>query len=117
MVFQLNFDNSNLKFGKMKRQKFKNGIFDAPLIASQTFSLLTNQILCIFIKTNVGYLCHFKILAILRWFPFNFAKILKDRYFLVVGSKSFKLLPDISFDSSFQKIAFSSLLLYMCACY
>ena len=36
---------------------------------------------------------------------------------MVVGLKNFKLLPDISFDSSFQKIVLSSLLLFLCACF
>ena len=35
----------------------------------------------------------------------------------MVGLKNFKLLPDISFDSSFQKIVLSSLLLFLCACF
>ena len=48
---------------------------------------------------------------------FNFAKILKDRHFVVGGPKDFKLLPDISFDSDFQKFVLSSLLLFSCACY
>ena len=42
--------------------------------------LLANQILhilCIFIKPNVWYSWSLKILAIKRWFPFNFAKILQ----------------------------------------
>ena len=37
---------------------------------------------------------------------------------MVGGPKYFtKLLPDISFDSGFQKIVLSSLLLFSCACY
>ena len=32
-------------------------------------------------------------------------------------TKNFKLLPDVSFDSDFQKIALSSLLLFSCASY
>ena len=31
------FDNSHLKFEKWKRKKFKNSIFDSPLIVNQTF--------------------------------------------------------------------------------
>ena len=52
--------------------------------------LLRNQILlilCIFIKPNVWYLWSLKILAIKRWFPFNFAKILQGRHFVVGGPK------------------------------
>ena len=58
-----------------------------------------------------------KILGIKRWLPFNFAKILQGRHFVVGGPKTFKLLPYISFDSGFQKIALLSLLLFLCACF
>ena len=67
--------------------------------------LLANQILhilWIFIKPNVWYLWSSKILAIKRWFPFNVPKILQRRYFVVGGPKNFKLLADISFESSLQ---------------
>ena len=40
-----------------------------------------------------------KILAIKRWFPFNFAKILQVRHFVVGGQKNFKLLLEISLDN------------------
>ena len=53
-----------------------------------------------------------KLLAIKRWFPFNFANVLLGCHFLVGGPKDLKLLPDISFDSGFQKIVLSSLLLF-----
>ena len=82
--------------------------------------LLGNQILlilCILIKPNVWYLWSLKILAIKRWFPFNFAKILQDRHFVVGGPKNFKLLADISFESSLQNTVLPSLLLFLCACY
>ena len=82
--------------------------------------LLTNQILhilCIFIKPNVWYSWSLKILAIKRWFPFNFAKILQGRHFVVGGPKNFKLLADISFESSLQNTVLPSLLLFLCACY
>ena len=82
--------------------------------------LLANQILhilCIFIKPNVWYSWSLKILAIKRWFPFNFAKILQGRHFVVGGPKNFKLLADISFESSLQNTVLPSLLLFLCACY
>ena len=82
--------------------------------------LLANQILhilCIFIKPNVWYSWSLKILAIKRWFPFNFAKILQGRHFVVGGSKNFKLVADISFESSVQNTVLLSLLLFLCACY
>ena len=75
------------------------------------------HILCIFIKPNVWYSWSLKILAIKRWFPFNFAKILQGRHFVVGGPKNFKLLADISFDSSLQNTVLPSLLLFLCACY
>ena len=43
--------------------------------------------------------------------------ILQGRHFVVDGPKTFKLSPDISFDTGFQKIVLSSLLLFLCACY
>ena len=82
--------------------------------------LLANQILhilYIFIKPNVWYSWSLKILAIKRCFLFNFAKILQGRHFVVGGPKNFKLLADISFESSLQNTVLPSLLLFLCACY
>ena len=82
--------------------------------------LLANQILHIlrvFIKPNVWYLWSLKMLAIKRWFPFNFAKILQHRPFVVGGLNNFKLLADISFNISLQTTVLPSLLLFFCACY
>ena len=65
--------------------------------------LLANQILhilCIFIKPNVWYSWSLKILAIKRWFLFNFAKTLQGRHFVVGRPKNFKLLADICFENS-----------------
>ena len=81
--------------------------------------LLANQvlhILWIFIKPNVWYSWSFKILAIKRWFPFDFAKILQGHYFVVGGPKNFKLLADISFESSLQNTVWPSLLLFLFTC-
>ena len=114
------FDNSHLKNVKMEKAKIKkNSVFDGPLIINQSL-LLSNQIfliLCIFIKPNVWYSWSLKILAIKRWFPFNFAKSLQTHHFVVCGSKNFKLLPDISLVSSFQNAVLWSLLLFSCDCY
>ena len=81
--------------------------------------LLENQILhiCIFIKPNVLYSRGLKMLAIQRWFLFNFAIILQGRHFTVGGPKNFKLLAEISFDSSLYNTVLPSLLLFPCACY
>ena len=48
------------------------------------------------------------VLSIKRWFPFNFAKNLQGRYYVVGEPKNFKLLADISFDSDFQKNVLST---------
>ena len=83
-------------------------------------TLLANAILHklgIFIKPNVWYSWSLKILAIKRWFLFNFAKILQGRQIVVGGRKNFKLLADISFESSLQNTVLPSLLLFLCACY
>ena len=82
------------------------------LLASQIL-----QILWIFVKPNVWYSWSLKILAIKRWFPFNFAKILQDRHFVVGGPKNFKLLAGIGFESSLQNTVLPSLLLSLRACY
>ena len=65
-----------------------------------------------FIKPNVWYSWSLKILAIKRWFLFDFAKILQGRHFLVGGPKNFKLLVDISFESSLQNTVLPSLLVF-----
>ena len=81
---------------------------------------LANQILhifWIFITPNVWYSWSLKTLAIKIWFPFNFAKNLQGRHFVVGGPKSFKHLADISFESSLQNTVLPSLLLFLCACY
>ena len=82
--------------------------------------LLANQILhilWIFIKLNVWYSWSLKILTIKRWFPFNFAKILQGCHFVVGGTKKFKRLAHIFFESSLQNTVLPSLLLFLCACY
>ena len=82
--------------------------------------LLANRILyitCILIKPNVWYSWGLKMLAIKKWFLFNFAKILQGHHFVVGGPKNFKLLADISLDSSLQNTVLPSLLLFFCGCY
>ena len=73
--------------------------------------------LCNLIKTNVWYLQSLEKLAIKIWFPFNFAKNLKDRHFVVGGSKTFKLSTNTCFGVSIQKNVLPSLLLFLSACY
>ena len=45
-------------------------------------------------------------------FPSNFAKILQGCHFVVGGTKNFKLLANICFDSSHQNTVLPSLLLF-----
>ena len=60
-----------------------------------------------------------KILAIKRWFPFIFAKVLWGRHFVVGGPKNVKgkNFTWYLFYCSFQKIVLSGLLLFSCAFY
>ena len=121
----------NLK--NWKRQKSKNSIFDSPFTANQAwitelesrteFIICVSDLLILCISNTPNVWCLWslknlfvKILSIKRWFPFNFAKSLQGRTFMVAGPKHFKLLPAISFHSAFQKIVLSSLLLFSCAC-
>ena len=113
VLFSKMFDNSHMQFEKTKTAKIKKWSCRQPV--NRKTKLLANQtlfILCIFIKSNVWYMWSLKILVIKRLPPFNFAKILKRLYFGVAGSKNLKVLPDLSFDSGFQKIVLSSLLLF-----
>ena len=73
--------------------------------------------LCNSIKTNFWYLRSLEKLAIKIWFPFNFAKNLKDRHFVVGGSKNLKLSISTCFGVSFQKNIFLSFLLFSSVCY
>ena len=58
-------------------------------------------ILHIFIKPNLWYFGILKVLAIKRWFTFNFAKILQGRHFVVGEPENVKLITQISFDGEF----------------
>ena len=81
---------------------------------------LRNQILhilWIFTKPNVWYSWSLKMLAIKRWFPFSFTKVLQGCHFVVGGPKNVKFLADISFESSLQNTVLPSLLLFLCVCY
>ena len=54
-LFHKIFKNSHLKYGKMKKQKLKNNIFDGPLILNQTFS----QTEFIFGRSDFAQIMHF----------------------------------------------------------
>ena len=73
--------------------------------------------LCSSIKTNVSYLRSMEKLTIKMWFPFNFAKKLKDRHFVVGESKNLKLSTNTCFCVSFQKNILPSFLLFLSVCY
>ena len=87
------------------------------------YFILTNYIcywqiqFCSYYAFWLGQLWSLKILAIKRWFLFNFAIILQGRHFVVVGPKNFKILADIIFESGIQNITLRSLLLFSCGCY
>ena len=91
------------KLEKLKCQNFKKCMFGDPVIVNTAFSWLSLLKLCSSIKTNVWYLRSLEKLAIKMWFPFNFAKNLKDRHFVVGGSKNLKLSTNTCFGVSFQK--------------
>ena len=69
------------------------------------------------IKTNVWYLRSLEKLYIKMWFPFNFVKNLKDRNFVVGGSKNLKLSASSSFGFTFEKNVLPSFLLFLSVCY
>ena len=50
-------------------------------------------------------------------FPINFAKALKDCYFVVGGSKNLKFSTKAFFGVSFQKNVLSSFMLFSAVCY
>ena len=90
------FGNGHLKFGKMKKALIKKKHFQQPVNCKANF--FTNWIyywqirvfltLCIFNKPNVWYLWDLKILAIKRWFLFNFTKNLQGHHIVVGGPKN-----------------------------
>ena len=51
------------------------------------------------------------------WFLINFAKTLKDCYFVVGGSKNLKLSTKVSFSFGFQNYVLSSFLLFLSVYY
>ena len=61
--------------------------------------------------------CSLEKLAIKMWFPFNFLKNLKDRHFVVGGSKILKLSTNTFFGVSFQKNVLSNFLLFLSVYY
>ena len=73
--------------------------------------------LCNSIKPNVWYLGSLEKLAIKMWHTFNFTKNLKDRHFVVDGSKNLKLSTNTFFSVSFQKNVLSGFLLFSFVCY
>ena len=86
------FENHHLKFAKIKKQKKQKKSekehFRKPINSKPNF--FTNWSL--------------KTLAIKRWFPFNAAKMLQGRHFVVGVWKNFQLASDISLIVAFKKL-------------
>ena len=78
-----------------------------------SFSNQILHILCIFIKANGRCSRSLKMLAIKRWFLFNFAEILHGRHFVAGGLKNFKILANIFFRAAF-KILYCRIYCYFC---
>ena len=87
---------------------------------SWIFYQLTNLCNCAIQLKQISGICKVKpfYLAIKMWFPFNFAKNLKDRDFVVGRLKtSGQTFSKHLFGVSFQKNVLSSLLLFLSVCY
>ena len=85
-------------------------------LKSQSFNFTLAQ-LWNSVKPNVLYFRNLEKLAIKMWFSFNSAKNLKDRHFVVGGSKNLKLSPNTCFGVSFQKNVLLSFLIFLSVCY
>ena len=87
---------------------------------SWIFYQLTNLCNCAIQLKQISGICKVKpfYLVIKMWFPFNFAKNLKDRDFVVGRLKtSGQTFSKHLFGVSFQKNVLSSLLLFLSVCY
>ena len=95
----------------LKKRKGKNSKLHFRQLVSRTTNFFTSGIcywqirwmlliLCIFNKPNIWYLWSLTILGIKRWFP---CQSFPGPLFVVGVPKSFKLLPDISFESGFKE--------------
>ena len=98
-------------------------MFVDPVIINTAFSYLEYSInwlllkLCNSIQPNIWYLWYLEKLAIKMWFLINFAKTLKDCYFVVGGSKNLKLSTKVSFSFGLQNYVLSSFLLFLSVYY
>ena len=111
--------------GKMKMSEFQKLYVRRHGNRKHSFSI--NWIFCqltdlwsnyaIWFNPNVSYLRNLEKLAIKIWFPFNFAKNLKNRHFVVGGSKNLKLSPNTHFGARFQRNVLSSFVLFSSVCY
>ena len=119
-IFFLFFTIFYLKVGKIDRSEFQKLHVWRPGNRNHSFFIIHNTLSANWpllklrnsIKSNVWYLGNLEKLAIKMWFPFNFTKNLKDRRFVLGGSKNLKLSPNTFFSVSFQKNVLSSLLLF-----
>ena len=114
-----------MKVGKIKKSEFQKLYVRRPGNRKHSFSI--TWIFCqltdlwsnyaISFNQNVSYLRNLEKLAIKMWFPFNFAKNLKNQHFVVSGSKNLKLSPYTHFVARFQRNILSSFLLFWSVCY
>ena len=109
---------------KGKKQKFKNTIFDGPLIVIQTFSQTEDFIG----KSDVAHIMNFhstKCLIFVKFENIGYWKMVSVQFrknftgppFCGGWAKNIKLLADISFESSLQNAVLPSLLMILSACY
>ena len=109
--FRKTFDKSRFKVGKIKISEFQKMYVRRPGNRKHSFFINLNILsanwlllkLCNSIKTNVWYLRSLENWPLKCGYPFNFAKNLKDRNFVVGGSKNLKLLANPCFGVCFQK--------------
>ena len=101
-------------------KKWKRPIRSKPRIDFLIDLLISSIILAkifISVKMQVWYFLNLAKIIIKMSSLFNFTKISNSRHFMVSWSKTLKLSPNTSFDTSFQKNVFVNLLLFYFVCY
>ena len=92
-----------LEKSKSQRTGNRKHSFSVTWIFCQLTDLCPNYAIQL---NQMSDICEIGKLAIKMWFSFNFAKNLKDRHFVVGGSKNLKLSPKTCFGVSFQTMYF-----------
>ena len=110
------------KMEKLKRQNFKSCIvfnhkhsFFITWIFYQLTDFCSNYAIQLKLMSDICEV--WKNYSLKCGYPFNFSKNLKDRHFVVGGSKNLKLLTNPFLGVSLQKNVFSSFLLFPPVCY